>query len=546
MQLAIVFAILAVIIPLVLYSLRLSYSVKSDREFFQGVHTLSARELFDTLAASWLMLGNVFLACLVFGKYYGDKNWWLVLTWLLAFVLMMKHVGSVSKALTTHHTLHSFLFESFSSRMVRTIAALITAATGLGIIALESIVVMALLVPVAGNAAPWLPFAAGFAILLTLAIYSVLGGFTAVTSTDTYQLYGVIAGLCALVVIMLRALFAGIVSTSTVWAAKSPTFSSTGTSPLWFFAGIFFLQVPLFLGDFGTWQRVKACAPHSISDQQKTFGKLGIANAIAWAILLIAGIFLAAIPAGTLTAYPNSFLYNTAGPIVDFISLSSHPGQFGGQTLNIILVIVLVVGLVCAMMSTSDSYLLITIQTFYDDILPDSFHGKKDGTSGIQFARLFAIVGVVLAFGIAVYVVVNKANFLPIISLFFSLQASLAPLAVLALYYPQPDRFRLTAILTLIVTCVGCILYTRWALFIVDGKTAIGAFHQVNVTFILPVVSFLLPFFFLFVHIAFIDGPRCAVRWVMNFPFGSIDWISGKGRLATFLSKSKRRRSRIK
>lgn len=521
MQLVIVLAILAVITPLVLYSLRLSYRVKSDREFFQGVHTLSARELFDTLAASWLMLGNVFLACLIFGKYYGVWNWWLVLTWLLAFLLMMKHVGSVSKALTSHHTLHTFLFTSFDSRLLRVIAAVITAATGIGIIALEIIVVMALLVPVAGDAAPWLPFVAGFAILLTLAVYSVLGGFTAVTSTDTYQLYGVVVGLIALVVVMIRAVAGGVTSVGDVWAAKSPSFASSGTEPFWFFAGLFFLQVPLFLGDFGTWQRIKACAPNSIPAQKKTFGLLGIANAVAWIVLLIAGIVLATIPAGKLPGYPNSFLYTTAGPIVDLVSLSSLSGQFGGQPLGVLLVALLVIGLVCAMMSTADSYLLIAIQAFYDDILPDKCLGQRDATSGVRFSRIFAIIAVIVSFVIAIYVVLNKANFLPIISLFFSLQASLAPLAILALYHSAPSRFRLTAVLSLIVTCGACIAYALWALFIVDGKTPTGAYHQVNVTFVLPVAAFIIPLIALWIHVVCADGLKSAMKWLWTFAAGS-------------------------
>jgi Na+/proline symporter len=163
-----VIAILAVIIPLVIYSLRLSYKVETDRQFFQGVHKLSAEDLFDTLAASWLMLGNVFLANLFFGMMYGWKNFWLILTWFWAFKFMMRHVGAVNTALKTHDTLHSFLSTSFGSDFLRKMAAFITAFTGFGIIALEIIVVMALLVPVAGVGSPWLPFVAGFAILLTL------------------------------------------------------------------------------------------------------------------------------------------------------------------------------------------------------------------------------------------------------------------------------------------------------------------------------------------------------------------------------------------
>lgn len=513
MRLAIVLGILVVIAPLVVYSLRLSYSVKTDREFFKGIHSLSAKELFDTLAASWLMLGNVFLACLLFGKYYGVQNWWLVATWLLAFILMMRHVGPVAVVLTSHETLHSFLFARFGSRPMRILAACITAITGIGIIALEIIVVMALLVPVAGGGSPWLPFIAGLAILLTLALYSVLGGFTAVTSTDTYQLIGVFIGLVSLGFVILRAVGSGIAPSGAFGLAMTPTFASTGTSPYWFYAGLFFLQVPLFLGDFGTWQRIKACSIDTVPDQRRTFGRLGIANGIAWVILVVAGIVLAAIPAGSIPGYPNSYLYAVAGPIVDLVTLSYLPGQLGGEALGGALVLCLVVGLVCAMMSTADSYLLIAIQAVYDDILPSKPGKKQDGAAGIRFSRGFSIVAVLIAFAIAVAVVLKEANFLPIISLFFSLQASLSPLTLLALYHPESRRFAKTALWALIVTSLFCIAYGFWAVF---SPNATG-FHQVNVTFILPVIAFVVPSLVLAAHVGVSDGVSQAAGWLATF-----------------------------
>jgi len=53
---------LAVIIPPAIHSLQLACTVEHDRQFSHDVHPLTAKDLFETLAASWLMRENVFLA----------------------------------------------------------------------------------------------------------------------------------------------------------------------------------------------------------------------------------------------------------------------------------------------------------------------------------------------------------------------------------------------------------------------------------------------------------------------------------------------------
>ncbi len=510
MQIAILLGIVCVIAPLVLYSLRLSYVVRSDDEFFLGRHTLSARDLFDTLAAGWLMLGNVFLACMILGKYYGAHNWWLILTWLCAFLFMMNHVESAAHAIKSHRTLHSFLKSKFASRSIRVLAAIITASTGIGIIALEIIVVMALLVPVTGHASPWFPFLAGFAILLSLALYAVFGGFSAVTDTDRFQLIGVILALLSLLFLIVRAIANQVVSIDQVLAALRPTFASSGTSAYWFFAGIFFLQVPLLLGDFGTWQRIKASSPTEISAQRKTFGKLGLLNAAAWLVLVATGIVLAAVPSGKLPQYPDSFLYATAAPIVDLLSLSMIPSQFGQPYVGIALTFFLVAGLVCAMMSTADTYLLISLQTLYEDLLPQRPSETKGTQAGIRIARIFAVFAILTSFLIALYVVLNKANFIPIISLLFSLQVALSPFALFALYYAEPASLRLTGIASLCATICACAGYGLWAIF---SPAAAGTYHQINVTFILPVGAFVIPAGALLLHVLIRSGPRAT--WIL-------------------------------
>ncbi len=444
----------------------------------------------------------------------GVHNWWLVATWSGAFVLMMRHVGSISAALQKHDTLHSFLGTEYRSGVLQRMAGVITMASGIGIIALEIIVVMALLVPVAGTASPVLPLIAGFAVLVTLALYSVLGGFTAVTDTDKYQLKGVLIGLVCVAIVMVRAIAAGIAPMQNVQSAFTPTFAASGTSPVWFFAGLFFLQVPLFLGDFGTWQRIKACAPETVPGQRRTFGRLGIINAVAWIILVGAGIVLSSIPSGIIPSYSDSFLYATAAPIVNVISLAMLPGQFGGALLGISLVFLITIGLLCAMMSTADSYLLISMQALDQDVVKASGRSDTPGNRGMRFAQSYCLAAVFIAFVIAVYVVTTQANFLPIISLFFSLQVALAPVAVLALYDSNPSRFGYTAVGSVALACGICLTYGAWAIF---SAAAVGSYHQLNITFILPVIAFAVPFAILTIHVLASSGPRGMSKWISGF-----------------------------
>lgn len=537
MRYVILLSLVAVIVPLVLYSLRVGQKVHSDRDFFLGIEPLSVKELFSSLAASWLMLGNVFLACLILGRYYGWNNIWVVVTWLAAFFLMKRHVSAVTAALNQHSTLHSFLGEAYSSPQLRCIAAIITAATGIGIIALEIIVVMALLVPAIGTASPIVPLVGGLLILITLAAYSVLGGFSAVTGTDVYQVVAVICGLFAVAVLLFGLVVNGLTPLTGVRAVLGTTLSSTGTNIYWFYLGLFFLQVPLFLGDFGTWQRIKACekreldshtpsaaerlnnakseqepaphAPMSVKSEEATFGALGWTNAAMWVILIGAGAFLGVIPSGVVPDYPNSYLFATAGPIVDLLNLTSVLGQSWGALVGYVLALCITIGLVCAMMSTADSYLLIAMQAIHDDIL----RRPTGSANAMRFARRGSLVAVIVAFAIAVYVVLSKANFLPIVSLLFSLQATLAPITVWALYGRRVKEYSMVALIGLVTGSVACAGYGIWGTF----SSSAGAFHKANVTFILPVIAFAIPFMFLSVKIFFCEKLSGGWRWFRAF-----------------------------
>jgi Na+/proline symporter len=537
MRYIILLSLVGVIVPLVIYSLGIEQRVRSDRDFFLGIEPLSVKELFSSLAASWLMLGNVFLACLILGRYYGWNNIWAVVTWLAAFFLMKRHVGAVTAALNQHSTLHSFLGDAYASPQLRRIAAIVTAATGIGIIALEIIVVMALLVPATGTTSPIVPLLGGLLILITLAAYSVLGGFSAVTRTDVYQLVAVICGLFAIAMLLFGLVVNGLTPLTMVRAVLGTTLSSTGTNVYWFYLGLFFLQVPLFLGDFGTWQRIKACearamdcqtpsaveqpndakpeleqvphAPMSVKSEEATFGYLGWTNALMWVILIGAGAFLGVIPSGVIPNYPDSYLYATAGPIVDLLNLTVVLGQRWGSLVGYALAMFITIGLVSAMMSTADSYLLIAMQAIHDDILLR----PSGGADAMRFARKGSLAAVIVAFAIAVYVVLSKANFLPIVSLLFSLQATIAPITVWALYGRRVNEYSGAALVALVTGFIVCAGYGIWGTF----SSSAGTFHKANVTFILPVIAFAIPFVFLSVKIVACEGPSGSSRLFWAF-----------------------------
>lgn len=523
---AILLAFAVGIVPLLIYAWSIARKVRSDSAFFLASEQLEAADLFSTLGATWLLLGNVVVANMFLGMFFGWNCWWVVVTWGIGFWLAGRHARRIRESYGTDTTLHQFLARRYNMPAIKVIAAIITAVVGLGIIALELIVGMALIVPalpaMGEGVARFLPFVFGFLLILPIALYCAFGGLTAVVKTDKVQIAAIIVGMLAILIMACRWLWGtpGISPESIPQESYVPSLASAAVPGWAFYVGVFFLQVPLLLGDFGTWQRIRATKLAEKTSLRSAFNITALLNVVLWSILFFVGIAALALPANDV--YSASLLYPVAQPILDAIHAAFMPGAFGGTILGWILVFAFATGLVCAMMSSADSYLLIALQTVASDFLGLSKEDRTDTASSIDppssgtlpvagsqetrqqsaqmsedehssgavtFSRMAAIAMSIVAFAAAVTVILSGIDLLSFILIVFGSQAVLAPLAVFALREDvDPAVYRVEAALGGVFGFLLAFGYGIWGVFFSGSE-----YHAMNGPFWVPAIAVAIP-----------------------------------------------------
>lgn len=482
-------AVVIGIVPFLIFAKRLSSKIKSEDDYYLASNELSARGLFDTLMATWLLLGNVIVAAMFLGGIYGWLNWWMILTWGIGFWFVGRHASNIKTALGDTQTLHTFLEQKYKSPQIKNFAAIVTFTVGIGIIALELIVGMALLVTFTGNIV--YPMVFGVVLGITVTLYCRLGGLTAVVKSDKAQFYGIFAALVVLLVVSL-AILLGPLERNVVPPASYDITWQTAFSAGWpFYVGLFFLQVPLLVGDFGTWQRIRASKAHSAGELRRTFFSVGLLNILLWTVLVFAGVAVATIPSGIVDpVISSSLFYASAQPLIDlmFITDSGLIGLNG--LISSVLVFIVLVGMIWALLSSADSYLLIALQTWTTDLTKRALPPQGDMPDTVRRGRRAAGWFMFIALLIALITVCSGVPLVSAVFIIFGSQTAVAPLALYALRDDiDLGDFGSVPTVAAILGFSGAILYGSWATFFSSNP-----FHQNNGAYLSPVIGFLLPF----------------------------------------------------
>lgn len=513
--LPVVLGLIVGIFPFLVFAVVIGPSVRTEDAFYLASEDLSKRGLFATLGASWLFLGNVIVANMILGAYFGWTNCWAIATWAFGFWLAGRHASHIRTKYGTLATLHEYLASTYATPAIKYIAAFITAIVALGVISLELIVGMALIVPLSPDL-HWLPFAFGAILTLTIAWYCAQGGLTAVVKTDFYQLIGIMAGvfsLLAIAIILLRSPIATKQLSPDLYRPSLAMLAAPGW-PL--YLGLFFLQVPLLLGDFGTWQRIRATRMMERDRLAPAFTGVAVLNTVLWSIMVFAGMALTTLGDDYSNILQDSPLYPTAGPILQVMQIAGDSNLGIGGVISAVLLFALILGLVCAMMSSADSYLLIALQTLANDFfgiktakepstsVVDALAQAEDAPyntnvtiapsahdeeAPVLFGRRVAIVLTLVAMGAAVATVLSGINLLSAVFIIFGSQAVLAPLAVFALRDDiDPIEHKLVAGLSAAIAFVVAVSYGIWAVFLSSDE-----WHIVNGPYLVPVIAVILP-----------------------------------------------------
>lgn len=437
------------------YAVSLSRDIRSTRQFFLHTGRLGERDLSSTFLASWMMLSSVVVSVLILGLVAGIANIWTVGTWALGFVILGRHAERIRDL--THRegvwTLHSFLGRRFRSRSLQVLASGFTVFAGLGAFALELIIGIAVLQIIPGFMSSLAgPVIASLALTGILAFYAARGGFEAVIRTDRMQALLLTLGLVGMGALIAQHIVRNPESVGNIprhlyWPKTAEEISLlwSATGPA-FFVGLLCLQLFLMLGDMGSWQRI--IASRSEIRPRRALKKVAFWTAALWTLLVGVGVLLWTHPSPEgLFPNPENILATQAEPLPSVIGLAAGSVVEGLGWIGGLLVGMLAAGLVSAMLSTADTFLVVIMQTLTQDVVFSSGEasegkelslqrggpeGDRDGRM-LRFARKYiyvvALAGVVLFWSL----IPLGFDLLTLVFVVFGAQAALAPISVVAL-----------------------------------------------------------------------------------------------------------------
>ena len=459
-----------------LYAVRVSFDVKTIDEFFLAKRAMSGRSLAMTLGASWFSIGNVTLSLIIMGFFFGWMNIWTAFTWFIGFLILFAHAKRIRTMCdeSGELSINSFLKKRLS-RLTGYAAATLIIIIAISLLALELIVAMSvfsLVTPAPEGDIFGLIIGLAMAVVITL--YATMGGLTAVVKTDVWQFYLILISLACILIGMFVWSMGPDMSDEIAHSVRFQydivsTFDNLFGGP-WLFAdsgvwmfvlGLVCLQFFLIVGDMGSWQRILAVDAEQARASRNTWSSIwivGVVSALAWAIIAGAGMMfspvfnesLQAENIGGFAAYDSLFVRD----IISTIAGITHPVLTWFLAGSLVLLIV--AGLMAAMLSTSDSYLLVALQSLSSDILEkhrqsdrlaedvdyesgrrgtpgDKYRPCPTDTASVSFSRRWMWACSTMAFMLAVVILAMGWGFLEIALLVLGSQVAIAPVAVLAM-----------------------------------------------------------------------------------------------------------------
>ena len=349
--------------------------------FFMFGEEVSNLSFLATLSASNTALGAVIVVFVLLGYLYGMG----ILPWVWGFWLAtmfasrwcIRHIHNRYVDKGNYVTLHEYLGYHFDSQKIRSTAAAISVLAYLGLFVCEfvvgyrifSVVFRESRVVFGINVAAFLTI---FTITSVVAFYTSAAGFRAVLKTDTFQFLSILAMILAVWVAL--ALFfsplfnAEVLKSFLTWEAL---LNPEGSGHFKFLLTFVITNI-LFWGGWwpaamDQWQRYAATQSNDAIAFHENFGTMGRITAIYF--LFLTATFLA-VGAAVRVVSPNGF---DGFPIEAFVQKL----LFGSDVLGLFLAGVIFFGLVASMVSTLDTYAIVSVQSFLVDI-------KLASSSGIS------------------------------------------------------------------------------------------------------------------------------------------------------------------
>lgn len=394
----------------VAFVVRRSSSLLSN--YIYGGVGLSDHAIFGTIYASGLSFATVIVALLQLGTFFGISLSWAILTYCAGWIVFILVAERIRTSLGQHETIHTFLGRNYDSRRMASFSSIATIVGFVGSFAIEILAIYVILGTFIQDELAKTLIVSGAAAVTIL--YAVIGGFPAVIKTDRYQSYLIIITILLILLISFSYREAsgleGIVDNGAI---------TNFSLPIQLAVSLFLINVAFPIVDMASWQRVKAAS--SVSSLKRGAIWAVIFFLITWGALLVSSMALTGIPAVQ------------SEPIV---SLLGYVGEING-VLGFSLGFVLLIGLLAAMFSTSDTFLNAAATTLFVDQLksPKELVAKKS-QSEKSAKRIKSYAALLGAAGFIICLALNQIGF-GIVALIFALYGgtlALFPAVALALY----------------------------------------------------------------------------------------------------------------
>lgn len=370
-----------------LLALRQRKNVTSLFKYHLYGDDLKENRFSGSLISTNASLSGAFLLILYYGFLYGPLIFPLVWSfWLITQLTSVWTIQRTHDVLEAHGgwhnnraTIHEFIGMVFKSSRARRYAGILSLCSYTGLIAAEIVLATHLLTYLFPNT-PRIPlttinfgpFGLIIVIMLSILVYNFLSGFRGTVQTDFSQ--------AIIMALMIAAIGLFVIATfPTWWAQYTAIFSAPskgllpallnpdhqGYVPFLSFAlsNIFFWGL-WWPGAMDQWQRCAAGKTRRLS-LNSLWGTIGAIPVVYFgaltAVFLFAGVWLRV---RTPDLAPTPELLRKL-----ILDVHQWASAMGGSFVGLAMAAVVFLGLVCAAMSTIDSYVMTASQTFFVDIV---------------------------------------------------------------------------------------------------------------------------------------------------------------------------------
>jgi len=408
---------------------------------------MSGEQLRATLMASSFSLASAIYVYIDWASADGMLALWSPITWTLGAVVLYTLRKRIYSESRIAWTIHSFLGTSYRSNTLMRLASLVTVLVFLLQVAAEVFVGIAVLTVFFGHQVPL--FALCIFIGAVFIAYSVIGGLPSVLVTDFHQ-YRIIAFAIGVAAVILLT-SGGQSAVDQVVDSFSNSFLPAGNS--WIIVlSLLCLNIPLFITDMSVWQRIGATEKES--DITRGLGSFSITLFLWMSLLVFLGV-------GFSTYFVGFPDLRPAQAMITYFS-------------DTIVFPILLVGLIGALLSTADTFLISSVQTLIVDWRYHKQLSEKEFDPNslepvvhrkmVQQSRIGVLV---LGFATVIagyFFFTNLPSLLDLLFVIFGLQTTLAPIVLWGLLKKSDSRDEKAGILSIVVGSILTIILLVLAL----------------------------------------------------------------------------------